>query len=895
MRKTKYGENFFCLAKYSYASGSTSDEQIIIEASWPISGKSTTSDELEAAINELDSFAMVGQYDTDGTIIQVNIEYQNFFGFSNDTELQEKNFLDLICDGSQDKAKLETIMKNLIKGESYAGTLSICPRAHSPVSLQNFFLPILGSSGRLKKILHIAHDKNLNYSPDLEKAQNIEIYSEIVKHSDKSIIITDVSDRILFTNPTFSSMFGYSAHSVKGKYLGSVLSGNITNGRENSSIHCLEKGKAHRSSGVLWNKDQQRILASVIATPIFATDGTQSKTIYMISDNTDLKFHANLQTKILETIVHGSPISEVLTLLCQEAEAVLPGIAISISGYIGNSDLVQTIASPSMPEHCVDVFDRNESCLNKKCVFSGLDVVVKDLDQWAIETSHLGYRPCLGQGFKSCWVTPIRSSQQQILGSIAFYSFQKRRPDNFQMRLARVMVRLCALIMERESNHSAMEQISQYDAVSGLPNRQSFIRGVNKLLSPPKSPEQKFMVIIANMDRFTRIGETLGHRGRAEAIHTLGQSLRQAWAHFGIVACLGGDEFAIGIPTSSKERSLQIIQRTREILSTTLNIDDSFITTSAGLGISLYPDNGENCEALIYASSLALSTAKRRGQDQFEFFKSSHTEDAILQLDMESALIEALCGDEFSLYYQPQIYIDSKELYGVEALARWDSAIFGSVSPGRFIPIIEKGGLIDKFSVWVIHEACKQMAEWKRTGVKVPSIAINLSALSFHNDSLIQELEKTVLEYGLSPQDIILELTEGVLLSRSPETFSTIYKASKMGFRFALDDFGTGYSSLSYLQSLPISEIKLDRVFVNDVDTNNINQRLSQAVIGIGTSLELNVAAEGIETAEQLRFLQNQGYTVAQGFFFAGAMPPADIANWLEEGHKFFPSPELTS
>jgi EAL domain-containing protein (putative c-di-GMP-specific phosphodiesterase class I) len=249
---------------------------------------------------------------------------------------------------------------------------------------------------------------------------------------------------------------------------------------------------------------------------------------------------------------------------------------------------------------------------------------------------------------------------------------------------------------------------------------------------------------------------------------------------------------------------------------------------------------------------------------------------------METALRNAMANDSLELFYQPQIDLNNGRLVGVEALARWAHPILGDISPRQFIPLAEECGLINELSQWVLQAACEQLAAWRRQGLAIASLSINLSPINFHNLDLAELIAGQLQRYGLQPADLCVEVTEGVVLCNSPGTHKTIRDLHALGVRLAIDDFGTGYSSLGYLRHLPINELKLDKSFVDDLEHDRSCRALSESVIGIGRSLSLTVVAEGIESAVQRDILKAQGYEIGQGNFFSVPLPAQAFAPLID-------------
>jgi EAL domain-containing protein (putative c-di-GMP-specific phosphodiesterase class I) len=278
---------------------------------------------------------------------------------------------------------------------------------------------------------------------------------------------------------------------------------------------------------------------------------------------------------------------------------------------------------------------------------------------------------------------------------------------------------------------------------------------------------------------------------------------------------------------------------------------------------------------------MAMYQAKSLGRGRSSFFSHELNQLAQERLTLEIALRDALENQQLRLHYQPQVRMRDGLLYGVEALARWHHPQFGDISPARFIPLAEECGLINQLGLWALREACRQLAAWRRQGLNIPAISVNLSPTNFHNLDLPGMIANTLQEHNLQASDLTLEITESVMMDTNPSTMKTLNDVHTQGVRLSMDDFGTGYSSLSYLRRLPIQELKLDRSFVSDLEQDATNRALSEAVIRLGESLHLTVVAEGIESPVQQRILTDQGYHVAQGYLFSRPLTAADLEAWL--------------
>lgn len=388
-------------------------------------------------------------------------------------------------------------------------------------------------------------------------------------------------------------------------------------------------------------------------------------------------------------------------------------------------------------------------------------------------------------------------------------------------------------------------------------------------------------MLFIDLDRFKQVNDSLGHPAGDELLRNVASRVQQVLRGSDIAGRLSGDEFVAVLPQCDAEHVANTIERLQELLAAPLTIAETSLAVSASIGIAMFPADGRDMETLVHRADMAMYQAKSQGRGRFSFFSSEMNRLAQERLALETALRKALQEGGLRLHYQPQIDMASGQLYGVEALARWTHAELGEVSPARFIPLAEECGLIADLGRWALGEACRQLAQWRTQGLAVPAVSVNLSPSSFHNLDLPRMIADTLDRNALAPQDLTLELTESILLDTNPSTMKTIDEVHAHGVRLSMDDFGTGYSSLSYLRRLPVSELKLDRSFVADLEHDEAARALSSAILGIGKSLHLTVVAEGVETATQNVMLREQGYPVAQGFLFSRPLSPQDLEQWL--------------
>jgi diguanylate cyclase (GGDEF)-like protein len=391
-------------------------------------------------------------------------------------------------------------------------------------------------------------------------------------------------------------------------------------------------------------------------------------------------------------------------------------------------------------------------------------------------------------------------------------------------------------------------------------------------------------VLCINIARFRRINKTWGIKSANDTLKIVAQRLSAVKGLHDLLAHSFEDEFVMVSVGCDAVQALAMGRRIQAALGLPLTIDKTEIILSANIGVSMSPDNAldGDLSRIIEEARSVLFRMRRGEQSQIHFFSSLPEHFSEADLVLEARLLHAIEQGKLHLCYQPQISLKNGGIHGVEALCRWQEEDLGAITPKRFIPLAEEAGLIDQLSEWVLHEVCRQLSDWRRRNIPVPVVAVNLSAMNFRDEELPGKIMRCLEAYALEPKDLTLELTETALLDDDPITLSTLRKTREYGLMLSLDDFGTGYSSLGYLRNLPISEMKLDRSFVQDLHENDISRRLSKAIIRVGESLDLCVLAEGVENQHQLDLLKQHHYQVVQGFFLAEPLLPSALEHWLE-------------
>ena len=428
-------------------------------------------------------------------------------------------------------------------------------------------------------------------------------------------------------------------------------------------------------------------------------------------------------------------------------------------------------------------------------------------------------------------------------------------------------------ITEKKRTEARIERLAHYDSLTDLPNRAAFNACFAAVLERAASTDESFAVLYVDLDRFKEVNDVFGHSTGDRLLREVAQRL-SATLEGAFLARLGGDEFALLVTEGpAPTHAGRLAERLVAAMASEFEIEGNRLRVGLSVGIALYPIDGVNEVALLGNADAALYRAKADGRGSIRFFEPDmdhrlRARRALLQ-DLRSAVEHG----QFTAYYQPQARIDG-EITGFEALVRWQHPARGQVPPGTFIPIAEESGLIYPIGEWILREACREAASWP----KALRLAINLSAIQFRHADLAGLVQQVLLETGLTPGRLELEITESVLVDDLPRALLMLRRLKALGVRIAMDDFGTGYSSLSNLQAFPFDKIKIDRSFISDLEHNAQAATIVRAVIALGGGLNLPVVAEGVETRAQLEFLSKEGCAEVQGYLFGRPRPIADYA-----------------
>lgn len=601
------------------------------------------------------------------------------------------------------------------------------------------------------------------------------------------------------------------------------------------------------------------------------------------------------QAQALEMIASSAPLSDVLDCMVQLIEDQLDGAFCSVLLLDDEGRRLRHGAAPSLPPaYCsaidgVEIGPKVGSC--GTAAFTRQPVIVENIQEDPLWSD---FHPLASQfGLRCCWSTPVMSLDGRVLGTFAIYKKIPGRPGAMEERLIADTARIAAIAIERKRAEEQIRFLAHHDPLTSLPNRSQLEVSIRAAIDRARYRNERVAVVFADLDHFKTVNDSLGHAAGDRLLLTMATRLSEAVGPSGTVLRLGGDEFVLILEghLASKEELPGFLRALRERLSLPVELAGQSYHVTSSMGVASFPDDAPDAAALVQHADTAMYAAKRSGRNTFQLYSPGKESDGYCKLQMLEGLRRALKKNEFVLHYQPQIDLAANRIAGLEGLVRWANPFEGLIMPGAFVPLMEEAGLICDLGQLVLKLALQQAQAWQAEGLDGFRISINVAPQQFND----REWPGTVMDAlklaGLRPGMLELEITEGVLMQNVERAVSVMAELHALGISLAIDDFGKGHSSLTSLRRFPVSRLKIDEALVRNIDRDECDRGIVEAVVTLGRKLKLQVIAEGVERQEQADALRAIGCPEAQGYFL-GSPLPADKAGALLKQQALSLSPE---
>ncbi|MGO5054085.1 sensor domain-containing phosphodiesterase [Lachnospiraceae bacterium LCP25S3_G4] len=482
------------------------------------------------------------------------------------------------------------------------------------------------------------------------------------------------------------------------------------------------------------------------------------------------------------------------------------------------------------------------------------------------------------QGVKSAIVIPIEEDGE-MLGFLGLDSVRSHKSwSNYHIKLLKILSNLLTDGLTKIRSEKKIEYMAYYDHLTGLPNRTLFSDRLTQAIHLAKRNEKYIGVIFIDLDSFKMVNDTMGHSAGDTVLKEVSRGLENRLRKTDTVARFGGDEFLVLVNNlTDDEDIIKVVENLMGIFADPFDVNGKEFYITGSAGVSVYPFDGEDAETLIKNADIAMYMAKSRGKNQYALCTVDMKEEVKQNIKLSNHLCRVQERDELTLYYQPQIQLNTGQIIGLEALLRWNHPEIGMILPNTFIPLAEMNGTINGIGEWVLRSAVRQNKLWQDKGYPPLRMAVNLSVIQVNNPCFINIVEGILHETGLSPKYLELEITESIATKEAGNIAGVLNRLKQLGVSISIDDFGTEYSSLNRLKELPVDRIKIDMQFVQGIEVNEKDQAITKVIINLAKSLGLEVVAEGVETAPQLEFLNQRMCDEVQGFYFYKPMPAEEI------------------
>ncbi|OGA33037.1 MAG: hypothetical protein A3G80_06510 [Betaproteobacteria bacterium RIFCSPLOWO2_12_FULL_62_13b] len=723
--------------------------------------------------------------------------------------------------------------------------------------------------------------------------QSTQKLEALIDASPLGIAVFDLEAKVQRWNPAAERLFGWTEQEVLNK-ANPIFPPAMDEVARTHRERILSGELFDNVETVRLRKDGTLVDISVSAAPIRGSTGESIGRLAIFADISERKRveqRQNLQNAITVMLAEAERVEEIIPRLIQRL-CESWGWAAGARRVVGEDKLLRHKENWCLPVPAIEAFMRQSAervdsvvenaGLLRRVWAAGQPVWLGDIAQ---ESTFLRGPQALAAGLHSAFAFPIMVGGE-FLGVIEFFGREVRRYDAEVVAFAQNVGGQLGQVIARKKAESNLTFFANHDALTALPNRFLFNERLTQALARAHRQGKMVAVLFIDLDRFKVINDTLGHDAGDRLLIELAVQLRGCLRENDTIARQGGDEFVVLIEDLNDPN--QVTGVAKKILETVAEahvLNGQEFNITASIGISIYPGECADVQTLLKNADIAMYRAKEQGKNNFQFYSAEMNQHTFERLALETSLRRAVEREEFLLHYQPKVDLRSGRITGVEALVRWRHPDLGMVSPSQFIPLAEETGLIGPIGDWVLRTACAEARGWITQGASEISVAVNLSASQFAREDIAQNITSVLLESGLEPRFLEIEITESTVMHDAKRAARVLQQLKDMGVRVAIDDFGTGYSSLGYLKRFPIDSVKIDRSFIIDIPHDNDDVAITRAVIAMAHSLRLKVIAEGVETEEQYQFLRDHDCDEMQGYYFSEPIDAAALVRLISGPH----------
>ncbi|HCD1257668.1 TPA: oxygen-sensing cyclic-di-GMP phosphodiesterase [Citrobacter amalonaticus] len=680
------------------------------------------------------------------------------------------------------------------------------------------------------KIFYLAFVRDA--SVEMEQKEQKRLLVLAVDHLDRPVIVLDPERRIVQCNRAFTEMFGYDITDATGQQPDKLLT--IPEEPSDNYLRLTQllwKTGRDQDEFLVITRAGEKIWIKVSISPVYDRRNELQNLVMTFSDITEERQIRQLEGNILAAMCSSPPFHEMGDIICRNIEAVLKETHVALYALKNNTRQF-----------------------------------------WAASSKEIDAKEL------SVWTFTIRQRDGEPAGTLLIKTVKGTETSAFIERVADISLHMAALALEQEKSRQHIEHLLQFDPLTGLPNRNHLHAYLDDLISGAKAFSP--VVFLISIDHFQDVIDSLGYAVADQVLQQVINKIRERLKPDQYLSRIEGTQFVLVSDDNEMSNITQFADELINIGSEATLFGDKPFPLTFSIGISY--EAGKNRDYLLSTAHNAMDFIRKAGGNGWQFFNPEMNRAVKERLQLGAALKDAITNNQLRLVYQPQIFAQTGELYGFEALARWSDPVHGHVPPNRFIPLAEETGEIENIGRWVVREACRQLAEWHALSLTIPTLSVNLSALHFRSNQLPDQVSEAMVEFAIPGDQLTVEITESMMMEQDEEILRRIEILRNMGVGLSIDDFGTGFSGLSRLVSLPVTELKIDKTFVDRCLTEKRIQSLLEAIISIGQSLNLIVIAEGVETKEQFELLRAINCPVIQGYYFSRPIPAEEIAAWMQ-------------